>query len=76
MEKYHSMELRGPILPHAVQNLCGLLEQSLDEFSATFANLESTRPFSLVTSVSVDNPETNEPLGKFNHINCQLYLCN
>ncbi|XP_021917371.1 protein downstream neighbor of son homolog isoform X2 [Zootermopsis nevadensis] len=62
MEKYHSMELRGPILPHAVQNLCGLLEQSSDEFSAAFANLESTRPFSLVTNVPIDNHETNEPL--------------
>ncbi|PNF32675.1 Protein downstream neighbor of son-like protein [Cryptotermes secundus] len=60
MENFHSMELRGPILPHALQNLCSLLEESLDEFSATFANLESTRPFSLVTNVTVDNPETNE----------------
>lgn len=67
MENFHSVELRGPILPHAVQNLCSLLEQSLDEFSATFANLESSRPFSLVTNVTVDIPETNEPVGKFNY---------
>ena len=64
MENFHSLEIRGPILPHAVQNLCSLLEQSLDEFTATFAVLDSTRPFSLVTGLTVDNLETNESLGK------------
>jgi hypothetical protein len=74
MENFHSMELRGPILPHAVQNLCSLLDESLDEFSATFANLESTRPFSLVTNVSVDNPERSESVGKFNY-KLTLFFC-
>jgi hypothetical protein len=67
MENFHSVELRGPVLPHAIQNLCSLLEESLDEFSATFANLESTRPFSLVTNMTVDNPERNESFGKINY---------
>jgi hypothetical protein len=67
MENFHSMELRGPILPHAIQNLCSLLEQSLDEFSATFANMESTRPFSLVADVTMDMPETTEPASEFNY---------
>lgn len=62
MENFHSVEVRGPILPHAVQNLCSLLEQSLDEFTATFAVLDSTRPFSLVTGLTVDNLEINESL--------------
>ncbi|KAJ4436741.1 hypothetical protein ANN_16873 [Periplaneta americana] len=60
-ENYHSIELRGPILPHAIHNLCGLLQQSSEEFSATFATLESTRPFSSVREVSVENPENSEP---------------
>jgi hypothetical protein len=64
MENFYSVEIRGPVLPHAVQNLCSLLEQSLDEFTATFAVLDSTRPFSLVTALTVDNLETNESLGK------------
>ena len=64
MENFYSVEVRGPVLPHAVQNLCSLLEQSLDEFTATFAVLDSTRPFSLVTGLSVDNLETSESLGK------------
>jgi hypothetical protein len=71
MENFHSMELRGPVLPHAVQNLCSLLEQSLDEFSATFATLESTRPFSLVTDVTADNPENSDPLSKL-IVNCHF----
>ncbi|PSN30917.1 Protein downstream neighbor of son [Blattella germanica] len=61
MENYHSMELRGPILPHTVHNLCGLLERNVDEFSATFANLDSTRPFSMVTEMPEPKTEENEP---------------
>ena len=63
MESYYSIELCGPILPHTVHNLCGFLDRSLDEFSATFANLDSTKAFSLVTDIPVYNKE-DEPSGK------------
>lgn len=44
---YHSVELRGPILPHAIHDLCALMQKSQEEFSATFALIESTRAFTL-----------------------------
>lgn len=43
---YHSVELQGPVLPHAVLGLCDLLKPTCDQFSLTFANLESTKAFS------------------------------
>jgi hypothetical protein len=48
----------------------------VDEFSATFANLESTRPFSLVTDVPVDTPEATDPVGKFSYVKCKFCLFN
>nr|CAD7397066.1 unnamed protein product [Timema poppensis] len=44
---FHSTEILGPILPHTIHNMCALLSQSVCEFSATFANVESTCAFSL-----------------------------
>lgn len=43
---YHSVELQGPVLPHAVLGLCDLLKPTSEQFSLTFANLESTKAFS------------------------------
>ncbi|KAK3907631.1 Protein downstream neighbor of son-like protein [Frankliniella fusca] len=43
---YHSVELQGPVLPHAVLGLCDLLRPTCDQFSLTFANLETTKAFS------------------------------
>ncbi|KAJ9598294.1 hypothetical protein L9F63_011034, partial [Diploptera punctata] len=61
MDNYYSMELCGPILPHLIHNLCGLMKHSLEEFSATFANLDSTKAFSLVTDIPVNKKEDDEP---------------
>ncbi|XP_014249104.1 protein downstream neighbor of son homolog [Cimex lectularius] len=44
-ENYHSVEIIGPILPHAIHNLCNILENSIDSFSVTFANLDTTKAF-------------------------------
>ncbi|CAH0387108.1 unnamed protein product [Bemisia tabaci] len=47
---YYSMEICGPILPQMIHNICDLLHVPLSEFSLTFANVESTKPFSLAHS--------------------------
>lgn len=49
---YHSVELQGPVLPHAVHGLCDLLKPTCDQFSLTFANLESTKAFSETSHAS------------------------
>lgn len=46
-QSYNSIEVKGPVLPDTVNNFCDLLSSSLKKFTATFANLESTKPFTL-----------------------------
>ncbi|XP_054262662.1 protein downstream neighbor of son homolog [Macrosteles quadrilineatus] len=46
-DSYYSMEMRGPILPTTVQQLCELLHSSLDQFSITLASHETTKGFTL-----------------------------
>ncbi|KAG8237110.1 hypothetical protein J437_LFUL008162 [Ladona fulva] len=46
-ESFHSVEMRGPILPHSVHSLTSLLSASNPTFSATFANVNSTKAFSM-----------------------------
>ncbi|XP_067000489.1 protein downstream neighbor of son homolog [Anabrus simplex] len=58
-ESFHSIEVRGPILPHTIHNLCGLMRQSQDEFSATFAHVESTRSFSIAVNLAESIAEMN-----------------
>lgn len=58
-ERYHSFEVRGPILPNTVLNLCSILEEALDTFSVTFANIDSTKAFTLVKE---DPDESKSPL--------------
>ncbi|XP_050542308.1 protein downstream neighbor of son homolog [Daktulosphaira vitifoliae] len=48
-QSYNSIEVKGPVMPDAVHNFCNLLSNSLKTFTATFANLESTKPFTLVS---------------------------
>lgn len=48
-ERFHTMEVRGPILPSSVVNLTSILSQQLDNYSITFANVDSTKSFSIVT---------------------------
>lgn len=48
------MEIRGPILPHMVHNLCDMMKNaSLDKFSLTFADIECTKAFTSVTSAHI-----------------------
>ncbi|KAK7794067.1 hypothetical protein R5R35_001321 [Gryllus longicercus] len=56
-KSYYSIEIRGPILPHTVHNLCGLIKQK-QSFSMTFAHVESTKPFSEVASAISSRKET------------------
>nr|XP_031830573.1 protein downstream neighbor of son homolog [Nomia melanderi]XP_031830574.1 protein downstream neighbor of son homolog [Nomia melanderi] len=46
-ERYFSLELKGPLLPHVLPSLCSLMKSShLDQYSASCAQLESTSSFS------------------------------
>ena len=60
---FHSVELQGPVLPHAVLGLCDLLKPTSEQFSLTFANLESTKAFSEALHASV---ASSSPSGKEN----------
>lgn len=60
---YHSMEIRGPILPHMVHNLCDVMKNaSLDKFSLTFADIECTKAFTSVTSAHIENQSPPSPM--------------
>ncbi|KAJ1523521.1 hypothetical protein ONE63_001372 [Megalurothrips usitatus] len=83
---YHSVELQGPVLPHAVLDLCNLLKPTCDQFSLTFANLETTKAFSEALQVPAlpgspsekENQPTNNPapppcvFGQENLVDCGL----
>ncbi|EFN79743.1 Protein downstream neighbor of son-like protein, partial [Harpegnathos saltator] len=46
-DRYHSLELRGPLLPHVLPSLCHLMESSqLEQYSASCAQLTTTTSFS------------------------------
>lgn len=46
-DKYYSLELKGPLLPHVLPSLCHLMTSSqLEQYSASCAQLVSTTPFS------------------------------
>ncbi|KAL1131471.1 hypothetical protein AAG570_011088 [Ranatra chinensis] len=57
-EVFHSMEIRGPIFPHTVINLCQILEDWLDKFSVTFATIDSTKAFSMAARHSCPEPSS------------------
>lgn len=45
-DRYYSLELRGPLLPHVLPSLCHLMESSqLEQYSASCAQLASTTSF-------------------------------
>ncbi|KOC58965.1 Protein downstream neighbor of son like protein [Habropoda laboriosa] len=53
-ERYFSLELRGPLLPHVLPSLCSLMKSSqLEQYSASCARLDSTTSFSAVKQVFV-----------------------
>lgn len=46
-EKFYSLELRGPLLPHTMPSLCHLMTSSnLEQFSVSCAHVNSTTSFS------------------------------
>ncbi|CAL7943848.1 unnamed protein product [Xylocopa violacea] len=48
-ERYFSLELKGPLLPHILPSLCSLMKSSqLEQYSASCARLDSTTSFSAV----------------------------
>ncbi|XP_066586454.1 protein downstream neighbor of son homolog isoform X2 [Prorops nasuta] len=48
-EKFYSLEIKGPVLPHVLPSLCYLMKSShLQQYSVSCAHLASTLSFSLV----------------------------
>jgi len=46
-DRYYSLELRGPLLPHVLPSLCHLMKSSqLEQYSISCAQLTSTTSFS------------------------------
>lgn len=47
-EKYYSLELKGPILPHVLPSLCNLMISSqMDQFTMSCAHVSTTKSFSI-----------------------------
>ncbi|CAH1389768.1 unnamed protein product [Nezara viridula] len=46
-ERFYTIEVCGPILPNTVQNLCNILQENLETFSVTFANVDFTKAYTL-----------------------------
>lgn len=45
-DKFYSLEIKGPILPHVLPSLCSLIKSSkLEQFSVSCAQLSSTKSF-------------------------------
>ncbi|KAK9503314.1 hypothetical protein O3M35_011913 [Rhynocoris fuscipes] len=59
-ENYFSLEINGPILPHAIHNLCNVLKSNVDKFSITFASIESSKAFSLASKQSFGENQNSE----------------
>lgn len=61
-EDYHSMELKGVIMPHVLPYLCNLLKETKDTFSAAMTNFQNTIAFSKVSQeILVEtNKENNQ----------------
>ncbi|XP_075233388.1 humpty dumpty [Lycorma delicatula] len=59
-EQYHSMEIRGPILPHVVHSLSNILKQSSNTYSLTFASIESTSAFTLMHNKRYSSQKTDD----------------
>lgn len=79
-DKYYSLELKGPLLPHVLPSLCHLMTSSqLEQYSASCAQLASTTPFSTakhgtgymkeVTKEEDRNNVTKVPLNVFGQEN-------
>ncbi|XP_008552266.1 protein downstream neighbor of son homolog [Microplitis demolitor] len=79
-DKFHSLEINGPILPHVLPSLCFLMRSSqLEKFSVSCAQLSSTKSFTDAKhgseSSSEDKENENKPqsvFGKENLSDCGL----
>lgn len=67
---YHSMELKGPILPHILHYLCNLLRDTKDKFSATMVNFPATSALSKAAQKIIDGKK--EPAGTLNSSTAML----
>ncbi|XP_011314860.1 protein downstream neighbor of son homolog [Fopius arisanus] len=73
-EKFHSLEIKGPLLPHILPSLCHLMRSShLEQFSVSFAQLSSTNAFSAakhgLESPSADDNDEIQPQSVFGQEN-------
>ncbi|CAD6215984.1 GSCOCG00004288001-RA-CDS [Cotesia congregata] len=79
-DKFHSLEINGPILPHVLPSLCFLMKSSqLEKFSVSCAQLNSTKSFTDAkhgseSSIEEKENEKNPPsvFGKENLSDCGL----
>ncbi|KAK1131981.1 hypothetical protein K0M31_016123 [Melipona bicolor] len=61
-ERYFSMELKGPLLPHVLPLLCSLMKSSqLEQYSASCAGLQSTTSFSAMKNNFEEMESGNVP---------------
>ncbi|XP_017876475.1 protein downstream neighbor of son homolog isoform X2 [Ceratina calcarata] len=88
-ERFFSLELKGPLLPHVLPSLCSLMKSSqMEKYSASCARLDSTTSFSDVKH-EIDQKESSNVLkisenvfGKENLSDCGFtnelvkYFCN
>ncbi|XP_033340537.2 humpty dumpty [Megalopta genalis] len=61
-ERYFSLELKGPLLPHVLPSLCSLMKSSqLDQYSVSCAQLDSTVAFSAAKHGSEQSESDKTP---------------
>lgn len=51
---FHSMEIKGVILPHTMQYLCNLMKETKDQFSITTVNFAGTNALSKAAQKIID----------------------
>ncbi|KAK0079009.1 hypothetical protein PV326_009006 [Microctonus aethiopoides] len=77
-DKFYSLEIKGPILPHVLPSLCSLIKSSkLEQFSVSCAQLSSTKSFTeakhgsdLCTSDENDEKKPQSVFGQENLSDC------
>lgn len=56
---YHSMEMKGVIMPHTLQYLYNLMKETKDKFSATMLNFPNTTALSKAAQKLIDGNDSN-----------------
>lgn len=65
-ERYFSLELKGPLLPHVLPSLCFLMKSSqLEQYSASCAQLGSTTSFSAMKQKFEQTESKNVPIPEY-----------